>query len=150
MNKKLLYLMAIALLTSMQIQAQSTFKYTATVKVEAFDKVENLIGAEAVVSHEFDADTGEGTVVYEGDVTKIVPSAFWHTEALTTITIPEGVQTIDSHAFDECFNLTTVHLPNSLTYVGAWLFEDCTSLTSRDELCRHPHAGRLSAVVLRG
>lgn len=59
MNKKLLYLMAIALLTSMQIQAQSTFKYTATVKVEAFDKVENLIGAEAVVSHEFDATTSK-------------------------------------------------------------------------------------------
>lgn len=110
--------------------AQSTFTYTATEKVEAFDRVENLTGAEAVVSHEFDADTGEGTVVYAGDVTKIAPSAFWHTEALTTITIPEGVQTIDSHAFDECFNLTTVHLPNSLTYVGAWLFEDCTSLTS--------------------
>ena len=43
MNKKLLYLMAIALLTSMQIQAQSTFKYTATMKVEAFDKVENFL-----------------------------------------------------------------------------------------------------------
>ena len=130
MNRKLLNLMAIALLIGVHAQAQSTFKYTATAKVEAFDKVENLTGAEAVVSHEFDADTGQGTVVYEGDVTKIAPSAFWRTEALTTITIPEGVQTIDSHAFDECSNLTTVHLPNSLTYVGAWLFEDCTSLTS--------------------
>ena len=113
MNKKLLNLMAIALLFSVQMQAQSVFKYTATSKVEAFDKVENLTGAEAVVSHEFDADTGQGTVMYEGDVTKIVPSAFWHTEALTTITIPEGVQTIDSHAFDECFNLTTVHLAST-------------------------------------
>lgn len=92
MNKKLLNLMAIALLFSVQMQAQSVFQYTATAKVEAFDKVENLTGAEAVVSHEFDADTGQGTVMYEGDVTKIVPSAFWHTEALTTITIPEGVQ----------------------------------------------------------
>jgi hypothetical protein len=130
MNKQLLNLIALALLIGVHAQAQSTFQYTATAKVEAFDKVENLTGAEAVVSHEFDADTGQGTVMYEGDVTKIVPSAFWHTEALTTITIPEGVQTIDSHAFDECFSLTTVHLPNSLTYVGAWLFEDCTSLTS--------------------
>lgn len=44
MNKKLLYLMAIALLFSVQMQAQSTFKYTATKKVSSLstDKSKSL------------------------------------------------------------------------------------------------------------
>ena len=44
MNKKLLYLMAIALLFSVQKQAQSTFKYTATEKLERVEEIGQRVG----------------------------------------------------------------------------------------------------------
>ena len=112
------------------VKDNTTFSYTATDSVAVFDKIDNLIGAYCEGPHVYDAETKMGTVQYVGQVSGIKSSAFWHTEALTAITIPETVQMIDTHAFDECFNLTTVNLPNSLAKIGAWAFEDCTSLTT--------------------
>jgi hypothetical protein len=49
--------------------ATTTFTYTATEKVAAFDEYKNFTGATALASHEF-AD-GAGTVVYKGTVTAL-------------------------------------------------------------------------------
>lgn len=65
----------------------------------------------------------------DGSVTTIDSLAFYNTEHLTSITIPEGITSIKLQAFDYCANLTSVYLPLSLTEVGSWGFTNNESLT---------------------
>ena len=48
----------------------------------------------------------------------------------TIFTIPDGVETIGSSAFEECENLTSVTIPDSVTSIGSYAFVWCKSLTS--------------------
>ena len=50
--------------------------------------------------------------------------------ALTSVTIPDSVTTIDGSAFEGCDSLTSVTIGNSVTSIGSYAFRDCTSLTS--------------------
>ena len=51
-------------------------------------------------------------------------------EALTSISIPEGVTTIAEKAFFACEGLTSVSLPESITSIGDSAFARCKGLTS--------------------
>jgi hypothetical protein len=46
------------------------------------------------------------------------------------LSIPEGVTTIDTYAFDSCAGLTSVTIPNTVLTIGAYAFIDCGGLTS--------------------
>lgn len=63
-------------------------------------------------------------------VTWIQGEAFAGCEDLTSVTIPDGVESIDFGAFYGCASLTSVTIPDSVTSIGNAAFEDCTSLTS--------------------
>ena len=86
-----------------QAQETTTFKYTATAKIDRFE-VEGFkslfVGATAIVSHDFNEGTGEGTVVYEGTVTALGSTALLFNSNMTVIVIPEGVEEIRKGAFD--------------------------------------------------
>lgn len=45
-------------------------------------------------------------------------------------TIPQGITTIGSYAFHECYSLTRITIPDSVTYIGDNAFEACSSLSS--------------------
>ena len=69
------------------------------------------------------------------DVRKIPAYFAYNLDSLTSITIPDGVDSIMIGAFNNCSNLTSVNIPNSVTYISAsdWgeaPFEGCSSLTS--------------------
>ena len=49
---------------------------------------------------------------------------------LVNVTIPEGVISIGTYAFDNCPALVNVELPSTLTYIGQYAFENDTHLTS--------------------
>ena len=53
-----------------------------------------------------------------------------NTELKGNVVIPEGVDTIHSHAFISGHNITSVSIPNSVTSIGYSAFYSCTSLTS--------------------
>lgn len=108
--------------------ATTTFNYTATSKIERFDECEHFIGADSVISHDFNESTGEGTVVYAGSVTGLGSNALMHTSSLTSIVIPEGVTTIGFHAFYNASGLTDISLPKSLTTIKGLAFDACSSL----------------------
>ena len=63
-------------------------------------------------------------------VVKIYESAFSGKRFITSITIPDSVNTIDDSAFRYCTSLKSITIPNSVSYIGDFVFSDCTSLTS--------------------
>lgn len=54
---------------------------------------------------------------------------FWGKDFLS-ITITEGVKTIEGYAFGECSDLQTIRIPDSVTEIGDGAFKTCTSLIS--------------------
>lgn len=54
--------------------------------------------------------------------------AYLRNEAITRITIPEGITHIDLGAFYQCENLTEVTLPQSLENIGLRSFSNCPFL----------------------
>lgn len=62
------------------------------------------------------------------DVVKIGEKAFWYCNSLRSISIPNGIQSIEEYAFYHCKNLNSVTIPNSVTYIGKYAFADCVRL----------------------
>ena len=50
-------------------------------------------------------------------------------ELITSLTIPESVNSIKQHAFYNS-SLTSISIPNSVTSIGEWAFANCKALTS--------------------
>ena len=48
----------------------------------------------------------------------------------TDFTIPDGVTTICSGAFQNCTSLTSITIPDSVTYIGDYAFYNCHNLES--------------------
>ena len=71
--------------------------------------------------------------IYKGlPVTMIGTSAFAGDYTITSVHIPDTVDTIMWYAFYQCSNLTQVHIPNSVTRLGGYAFFGCTNLTAID------------------
>ena len=60
----------------------------------------------------------------------ISEGAFWFTEQLTSVTVPEGVEIIGRAAFMRCRELESVTLPSSVTEIGEYAFNACEKLAS--------------------
>ena len=72
-------------------------------------------------------------VVYEGQkyiVTSIGYNAFADNTALTSISIPNSVISIDDAAFIRCTGLTSIVIPKSVRSLGYNVFLGCTNLAS--------------------
>ena len=56
----------------------------------------------------------------------------WETVAGTIISVslPEGLTSINYQAFYQCYSLSTVNFPQSLVVIGSCAFQDCESLKS--------------------
>ena len=125
----ILFAYHLSLLTS--FAQTTTFKYTASEKLPRFEEIQYFVGATGLVSHDWDEETGEGTVVYEGTVTEVGSYALQWQGKLTGIIIPEGVTRIGFQGFFQCSNLTNLTLPKSLKEIGVPsgnAFGGCSSL----------------------
>lgn len=65
---------------------------------------------------------------YNGQNYEIYEYAFYNRVNLTSVTIPNGVTSIDFFAFYGCRNLTTITIPSSVTSIGNEAFEHCYKL----------------------
>ena len=63
-----------------------------------------------------------------------LPAHVFGEQEATSVTIPEGITTIENNAFDKCTNLTSVTFAENskLTTIGEFSFYQCTSLKSID------------------
>jgi len=82
----------------------------------------------------YDYDEGGcGTLVgitIPNGVTSIGSWAFQGCTSLASVTIPNGVTEIGGLAFKGCASLASVTIPNSVTEIGSEAFQRCTSLAS--------------------
>jgi hypothetical protein len=74
------------------------------------------------------------TVTYDGKtytVTGFTIDAFRGYNGITSVTIPNTIETIGQRAFFQCFNLTSVTIPESVKIIEEWAFKTCglTSVT---------------------
>ena len=63
-------------------------------------------------------------------VAAIGNGAFSGNHNLISVTLPNGIVSIDSCAFEYCVNLVSVSLPDSVVHIGYGAFMDCMSLKS--------------------
>lgn len=66
----------------------------------------------------------------EYSVTSIGERAFWGSEDMTSILIPNSITKIGERAFSSCKNLLSITIPNSVTEIGYKSFGDCKSLVT--------------------
>ena len=79
----------------------------------------------------YDTDTHALTITGSGDM-------YWSDDRpwaqvvseITSVSLPDGLTSIGSWAFNNCSSLTSVTIPNSVMSIGTSAFEDCSSLTS--------------------
>jgi hypothetical protein len=117
-----IYIFLLAMVCLGATAQTSTFKYTATEKIERFEEIQYFIGATGLVSHDWDAATGEGTVVYEGTVTELGSYALQWQGSMTALEIPEGVTTLGYQSVQCCYNLSSISLPKSLKQIKSGAF----------------------------
>ena len=101
--------------------------YTATEKVTPYET--DVFGA-TIQTNEWNSETGEGVITFDGEVTEFGRYAFGFCSNLTSITLPEGVSVISSMALSGCSSLTRIDLPESVTTIENYAFDGCVSLTS--------------------
>ena len=107
------------------------FRYTAMSKdYESFYKTEKFTGATEMAAHDFNAETGEGSVIFKGVVNALGAEVFFRNKLLTSMIIPSTVTEIGNDQFAHCEKLVSVSLPNTVTSIGNWLFYDCPALTT--------------------
>ena len=68
------------------------------------------------------------TITLPEGVTSIEKSTFQGCSSLTSITIPEGVTSIGERAFEKCSSLTAITIPEGVTSIGQRAFNGCESL----------------------
>ena len=64
----------------------------------------------------------------EYTVTTIGSDAFAYCDKLTSVTIPESVQSIEEGSFEGCKNLSHIVIPEGITKIGRSAFMGCSSL----------------------
>ena len=101
--------------------------------------------------------TGEYAI--PAGVTELGDYAFFNCVGLTSLTIPEGVESLDyavgdyvHTAFVNCFGLTSIVIPKSVERIDDGVFEDCHDITisgyAGSEAQRYAEENRIPFVVL--
>ena len=100
--------------------------YADGVGVIVFDKAVTSIGEDAFRERY----TNLISVVIPEGVTSIGSSAFYNCYGLTNVVIPEGVTSIGSYAFYQCDGLTNIVIPEGVTSIDNAAFRNCGNLIS--------------------
>lgn len=70
------------------------------------------------------------TLVLPNTIETIGTSAFYNCTSLTEINLPTSLTSLYQHAFYNCNLITTITIPENLTYIGQYVFNGASALTS--------------------
>lgn len=93
---------------------------------------EFILNNTAVIVNSYNGTAADVTIPsrYQGKPVTAIGHAAFFNSAVTSVTIPDSVTSIDDNAFGFCSQLTNISIPNSVTYIGFSAFAHCTSLKS--------------------
>lgn len=91
-----------------------------------------ILNNTAVIVTRYNGTAADVTIPsrYKGKPVTAIEHAAFFNSAVTSVTIPDSVTSIDDNAFGFCSQLTNISIPNSVTYIGFSAFAHCTSLKS--------------------
>ena len=104
-------------------------KYTGTDTVVSIPDTINGNPVTSIGTGAFAGRDNLENITIPNGVTSIGSNAFDHC-GFTSITIPNNVTSIGSDAFSHCYNLTTITIPNNVTSIGNAAFRECSKLQS--------------------
>ena len=107
------------------VQPNNVIYYTTHSETVVTPYVDSGFGATIVSNDYID---GRGILTFSGEVTSVGPHAFVLCD-LTSIQLPNTVNTIGEYAFADCYDLNSIEIPNSVTSIGYGAFDSCTSLS---------------------
>lgn len=76
------------------------------------------------------AYSGLKSIVFPSSVQTVEDSAFGRCNALTMVSLNEGLTTIKNNAFRECTSLTSIAIPESIERLNDYTFAYCPSLSA--------------------
>lgn len=98
--------------------------YYTTLNDQAIELGDNF-DAE-IVSNTY--ENGQGTIIFDNNITAIGYKAFIRCYNLTNVALPNDVTTIGICAFRDCFSLRSINIPESITSIGDYAFCNCDGL----------------------
>ena len=113
------------------IKVEDEVEIAALIPVDAGDFVYHEALGEYVIS-KYNGSATELVIPSELDGHKIDvigENAFAYNETLVSVTIPDGIKTIESNAFFGCVALETVVIPDTVTAIGEAAFAYCDNIT---------------------
>lgn len=105
----------------------TTVKVPKTVKKDGASYTVTTIGKQTFANYRF--QSALSSVTLPDSIQTIGDSAFYGCHLLSDITIPKDLITVESGAFSYCSNLTSITLPEGLTTIGSGAF-GATGLTN--------------------
>ncbi len=113
----------------------NNIRYADTYLVEAVDKTQPtytiLSGTRFIGDAAFYGSNGMTSISIPNSVTSIGEDAFRDCSGLTSINIPNSVTSIGNGAFFGCASLTsTINIPNGMTSIGREVFANCSQVPS--------------------
>ena len=119
--------------TLVKVQQNNEIWYTGDVKLEP--TTSSALNAD-IESNVWDSTTGKGVITFDAPLTTIGNEAFKRitnttpSNWMTSISLPNSVETIGDYAFAQCFSLTNITIPNSVTSIGQYAFQSCQAATT--------------------
>ncbi len=87
-------------------------------------------GITTIGSHAFDNHADLTSITIPDSVESIGWCAFRGCTGLETVIIGSSLIDINNQAFENCTGLTSITFPDSVTHIGPWAFQRCTELTT--------------------
>ena len=113
--------------------------------IALFSCVKNTDSGFSIPERAIEDDTaykyGDYSYYIYNDNTAII-SEYSGTDA--SVTIPDGINTIDSYAFARCFKLASIIIPDSVTSISDYAFYSCHNLTIYCETESEPNSWKSS------
>jgi hypothetical protein len=109
--------------------AYSVSQGTATATEIVIPPVYNNLPVTTIAEWGFSNYTAMTGITIPDSVTSIDYATFYGCSGLTSIILGNGVTSIDTCAFQNCSNLTSVMIPASMTSIGSSAFYDCSLIS---------------------